>query len=248
MHFRTGELQQARSILAEEVPHLICLPLKHLWESYPVNDSHLANVKRQLARKGLLSDEGKWNPGVRKERFARPSGVHESKLFNIFSRTFNAVLSSLADCDELASGCVEKMVHAGSIEPQSDRASSHRPDAFLLVKTPPKPVGDRFRWRDITCPFEYKFANGSAVDVSQPESFVLCDHVLTVYRTTRRLCGASTTSCVAIPVGFSPSGSPYMAPSFAFGCCAVLHPLCLPTLTGSKSVYHPIWVFLPNIS
>lgn len=174
--FRTADLQQARSILAEEVSHLICLPLEHLWESYPLNANALANVKQHLAQKKLLSDDGKWNPTIRKERFAKKlHGVHEADTFNIFSRTFNGVVSSLADCGGLTPGCVERMVHAGSIKPQSDRTSSHRPDAFLLVhaKSPQKPTKDGFRWRDITCPFEYKFGNGDTIDVSHRESTVL---------------------------------------------------------------------------
>ncbi|KAF9646538.1 hypothetical protein BDM02DRAFT_3270901 [Thelephora ganbajun] len=162
--FRTADLQQARSILAEEVSHLICLPLEYLWESYPLDNADLPKVKQHLVQKNLLSNKGKWHPTIHKERFAKKSdGIREAELFSIFSRTFNAVLSSLADHEKPTSGCVERMVHAVSVEPQSAR---HQPDAFLLVDTgtSPKPTGHRFRWRDLTCPFEYKFGNGDAVD------------------------------------------------------------------------------------
>lgn len=166
--FRTVDLQQARSILAEEVSHLICLPLERLWESYPVDNADLAKVKQHLLRENLLSGEGKWHHTIHKEHFARKlKGVHEVKLFSIFSRIFNEIISSLADSGDPASACVNRMVHARSVEPQSNRTSPHRPDAFLVAhtQTSPTPNGGRFRWRDLTCPFEYKFGDGGVIDV-----------------------------------------------------------------------------------
>ena len=66
------------------------------------------------------------------------------------------------------------MVHAGSATPKSDRISTNRPDAFLLMKSSPmngsseaSAVDVRYpvRWRDLTCPFEFEFGNGDGKDV-----------------------------------------------------------------------------------
>lgn len=66
------------------------------------------------------------------------------------------------------------MVHAGRTAPKSDRISKHRPDAFLLMNSslesnpqdaPGAKIPDTVYWRDITCPFEYKFGDGDKEDV-----------------------------------------------------------------------------------
>ncbi|KAF9783769.1 hypothetical protein BJ322DRAFT_1066990 [Thelephora terrestris] len=166
--FRAANLQQARSILADEVPYLLCLPLKEMWISYPVDESDLKKAKKSLIQQGLLSDEQKWSPTViREENFnSRINGSNETRVFQVFSHIFNVIMSSLASGDKQMPGCVDRMVHAGSIEPKSDRQSSHRPDAFLIAhsQTSPKPTESEMRWRDVTCPFEYKFGNGDATD------------------------------------------------------------------------------------
>jgi hypothetical protein len=235
--FRTADLQQARSVLAEEVSHLTCLPLDHLWKSYPLDNIDIPNVNRHLVQESLLSNKGEWHDTIRKEQFAvRLGGAREAKLFEVFSRIFNEVRSSLKDSDKPTPGRVERMVHAGSVEPQSDRTGSHRPDAFLLVCPETKSTGRRFQWRDLTCPFEYKFGNGDALDVSQHEPTAPWKHVLIVCRIIPRCCGASTTSCAATPVEFSPLESVYMVPSFVSGSYAVLHPSRSLLSTGSRSV------------
>ncbi|KAF9783771.1 hypothetical protein BJ322DRAFT_1066999 [Thelephora terrestris] len=165
--FRTVDLQQARSIFADEVPHLICLPLDCLWGSYPVDASNLKRTKQSLVQQGLLSDEQTWSPTViRRENFnRRTTGSCETRVFQVFSHIFNGIMSSLASGDTTMSGCVERMVHAGPIEPKSDR-QTHRPDAFLIAhsETSPKPTERETRWRDVTCPFEYKFGNDNSTD------------------------------------------------------------------------------------
>lgn len=66
------------------------------------------------------------------------------------------------------------MVHAGRTASKSDRISKHRPDAFLLMNSslgsgpqdaPGTEIPDTIHWRDITCPFEYKFGDGDKKDV-----------------------------------------------------------------------------------
>jgi hypothetical protein len=240
--FRTVDLQQARSIFADEVPHLICLPLDCLWGSWPVDASDLKRTKQSLVQQGLLSDEQAWSPTfIRRENFnSRTTGFCETRVFQVFLHIFNGIMSSLASGDKPMPGCVDRMVHAGSIEPKSDRQSSHRPDAFLIAhsETSPKPTESETRWRDVTCPFEYKFGNGDATDVCHTFYCLLGVARLMVCRTTSKRCGAFTISCAVILVVSSLLESPYAGPHSPSGCCAVL-PLSSSTLsTGSRSVPH----------
>ena len=193
--FRTAGLSQARDILCDGIPYLICLPTDHLWESYSLDCRLLTEVKSHLVETGLLSNKGEWgNAGGerlnRNHLAAWSRGADEA--FGLFSRLFNAMLGYLQQSGRSAS--VKEMVHAGSIEPESTEVGScRRPDAFLHMVTEATP--DKFRWRDLTCPFEYKFGNGDVVDVdvSRPQSIICQGHVLILYRTTQRRCGASTT-------------------------------------------------------
>ena len=175
--FRTAGLDQGRRILREEVTHLINLPTAHLWDAYSLDDRVLEEVRTRLIEEHYLTKVGAWNrTKVKKESFlARGTGHTEVKTFAFFARLFNLVLGGLKQAGH--GTVVKKMVHAGSVGPKSTRVGTHRPDAFLHMTTSTSTAG-KFRWRDLTCPFEYKFGNGNAVDVSQPGPAARQDHIL----------------------------------------------------------------------
>ena len=163
--FRAASLSQARSILRDEVVYIINLPTTRLWESYQLKDDVLVEVRKCCREGGWLTEAGKWNgKKIKKERFlTRGVGGNESKTFEIFSTLFNLVQDRIRPREKTTFDTT--MVHAGSIGPKSTRVGSHRPDAFLM--TSESPGLGKYRWRDLTCPFEYKFGNGCAVDVSR---------------------------------------------------------------------------------
>lgn len=161
--FRTAGLSQAHDILRGEVPYSTCLSPDHLWKSYSLDDRVLAKVKQHLTNDGWFSNAGSWY-FVNEEGFARQDkGDGEVKTFAVFSSIFNAVL----DYFRTRGSVTSVLVHVGSIEPKSTTTSSNRPDAFLQMNTrmPPTSTEGKFRWRDLTCPFEYKFGNGDTIDV-----------------------------------------------------------------------------------
>jgi len=167
--FRAAGLSQARDMVHNQVPYTICLSTDHLWNSYSPNEDVVTTVKQYLVERLWLSEEGKWNESgktkIIKKRFATRKGSKEDTTFRLFSRLFNTVLECLRQDGHNTS--VEEMVHAGYVEPQSTRVSSNRPDAFLRMVTETPPTPGKPRWRDLACPFEYKFGSGDAVDVSK---------------------------------------------------------------------------------
>ena len=166
--FRTAGLDQARQILLDEVTYLINISTDHLWDAYPLGDGVLKGVKAHLAKEHFLTKTGKWSRTKVKEEFfrTRETGGSEVKTFRFFSNLFNQVLAYLKKTKRETA--VKTMVHAGYVGPESTRVSTHRPDAFLQMAGGTSPTPGKFRWRDLACPFEYKFGDGIAVDVSQP--------------------------------------------------------------------------------
>jgi len=187
----------------DQVPYTVCLSTDYLWDSYSPNKDVVTEVKQYLVETLWLSKDGKWNEfggaKINEKRFAtRRTDSSEDKTFKFFSRLFNTVLEYLRQSERGTP--VEEMVHAGYVEPESTRFSGNRPNAFLRMVTETPPTPGKVRWRDLTCPFEYKFGDSNAVDVSKPGSIACGDHVLIPHRTTLRRCGVSTTSCAATPV------------------------------------------------
>lgn len=180
--FHSAGLSQARGILAEGIPHLICPSTNHLWQSYPLEDRILAVVRGYLVECGWLSNRGRLMESrgeLKKARFhARHTGDSEEKTFAFFANLFNAVLNHIQRSRKQTS--IKGMIHAGSITPTSTIPSTHRPDAFLHVDTKTPLTPGKAKWRNLTCPFEYKFGGGSALDVSQPQMITCWDLFLTV--------------------------------------------------------------------
>lgn len=165
--FKTLDLQQARLVLGQEVPYLIGLPIEHLWESHPLEDAELENAQDHLIQGGLLLDKHAWNSTIVNEaHFSTKHRMdHKGTIFLVILEIFMAVRDSLQKNNQ---GCIIKMVHAGPTPPRSDRASTHRPDAFLLASTEESPKPREmapFYWRDLVCPFEYKFGDGDVIEV-----------------------------------------------------------------------------------
>ena len=52
---------------------------------------------------------------------------------------------------------IEKIVNSGYVKPKSTRSTAYQPDALLYMATETPPTLGKCRWRDLTCPFEYKF-------------------------------------------------------------------------------------------
>ena len=160
--FRGATLAQGREILNEHVPYLICLPMDRLWNAYSLNNSTLMDVKTHLVDRRWLSGTGQWGSfdgeEIEKERFETRGKGKELKTFMFFSHLFNAVLEFLQGEHGTT---VETMVHAGAIQLKSTRATKHRPDAFLQIA-----ASEKNRWMNLTCPFEYKFGDGGAGNVS----------------------------------------------------------------------------------
>jgi len=168
--YRTSGLDAARKMVRKDIGHFVTLPLKVLW-STPLA-CELGDIQQHLIRQGWLSD-GRWNSRkISKENLNSRSGLSEWDAFQPLADIFNEILT----CSQAATirKDVHRMVHAGQIAPKSDRISKHRPDAFLLMKSslksnpqeaPGAKTPDTVHWRDITCPFEYKFGDGDEEDV-----------------------------------------------------------------------------------
>ena len=58
------------------------------------------------------------------------------------------------------------MIYPGSTELELSSIRCCRPDAFLQMPSMAPPTLGDFKWRNMTCPFEYKFGNGDIVNVS----------------------------------------------------------------------------------
>ena len=154
----------------DQVPYTICLSTDYLWDSCSPNKDVVTEVKQYLVEKLWLTKDGKWDKfggaKTNEKLFAtRRIGSSKDKTFRFFSRLFNTVLECLRQSERGTP--VEEMVHAVYVEPKS---TSNRPDAFLRMVTETPLTHGKLRWRDLTCPFEYKFGDGNAVDVSKPGS------------------------------------------------------------------------------
>ena len=168
--YRTSGLDAARKMVREDIDHFVTLPLNVLW-SIPLA-CELGDIQQHLIRQGWLSD-GRWNSRkISKENINSCLSLSEREAFQPLADIFNEILT----CSQAAMirKDVQRMVHAGKIAPRSDRISKHRPDAFLLMKSslesnpreaPGARMPDTVHWRDITCPFEYKFGDGNEEDV-----------------------------------------------------------------------------------
>ena len=173
-------LSQALRILHEEGTYLISPSLDDLWRSYSLEDRVSTEAKRYLIQTNWFSGQGKWGSmggeEINKQHFVvRGEDDSELQPFMFFSRLFNAILECFRQRGVYTS--VKTMVHTGPVEPES---TSLRPDAFLHVATGASPTWGKFRWRDVTCPFEYKLDNGDAIGVSRPEPITCRDSVLII--------------------------------------------------------------------
>jgi hypothetical protein len=140
------------------------LPVDCLWKSFSPKEEHLHQVKEYLTGRGFLTGEGRWNNAtVIRDHFETKSPDKEATTFAILSDIFNAVRDCLRPTHPTA--FVKTMVNAGSVRPESTRISSSQPDAFLRVDANGPLKKGSFRWRDLTCPFEYKFGRGDTLDV-----------------------------------------------------------------------------------
>ena len=90
--------------------------------------------------------------------------------------------------------------------------ANQMPSISPTLRRHQNPSGIDSVWRDVICPFEYKFGDGDYIHVCLRKSTISREHVLMVCRTVPRHwhCGASTISCTATPVERSPLGSQYM--------------------------------------
>jgi len=162
--FSTVGLSQAHQLLRFENTHLISLPTEYLWESYQLEDQVLTNVRQHLITASWLTENGGWDPTeVDRDQFDVSGDA-----FDFFPRLFNVVLGCIQRTGH-KTPLVKTMMHSEDVGPESARDSTCQPDAFFHMTTDPAPMPDKFRWRDLTCPFEYKFGDGSIVNVSQPE-------------------------------------------------------------------------------
>ena len=177
--YRTAGLAEARRIVREDIGHVILPPLDSLWECYP-SKHKLDGIKSHLTHLGWLCD-GKWNPArLSKQSVQKAGNLTEYEAFKCLAEIFNDVLQLDASTREHVG--VKSMIHAGYTEPKSDKISVHRPDAFLFMHsglnnspppgngghpptTPVAIIPTSVYWKDLTCPFEYKFEKGNEDDV-----------------------------------------------------------------------------------
>jgi hypothetical protein len=165
--FRSADLDGGRGMLQAGLAHAIRLPIDCLWTSYSPKEGDLRKVKEHLTENGFLIEGDRWDRAkIVKKHFETKCKTNEVQTFAFFSDLFNVVLDSLRPTHPTF---VKKMVNAGHIGPESTRINSSRPDAFLRVDVDENLKTGKFKWRDLTCPFEYKFGDGDAVDVRQHE-------------------------------------------------------------------------------
>ena len=169
--YRAGGLGSARRIVREDIGHVIRLPIDYLWAHCTLVHS-LDDIRTHFSEQDWLRD-GKWYPEmVSKDNLDGQRDLLEYAAFKPLADIFNQILA-YSPTVAMEKG-VRTMIHAGSTSPKSDRISTNRPDAFLLMSSgvasslgdapaagTPYPV----HWRDLTCPFEYKFGDGDKIDV-----------------------------------------------------------------------------------
>lgn len=164
--YRGASLSDARKIVRKDIGRVVIPPDSYLWDLYPVPDEFVA-IRQHLGEKGWLTRDHKWNPGrIRREYFEqRRKGFMEQEAFAPLTEIFNAVLSY-----NPSKSSVLGMVNAGLHSLKSDRISTNRPDAYLVLRssqasTKANKIPKRQLWRDVVCPFEYKFGDGNKNDV-----------------------------------------------------------------------------------
>ena len=168
--YRAASLSNARKVVLEDIGHFVIAPDSYLWDLYPVPHG-FETIMQHLTEEGWLTSDSKWNPRriSREDLEQRKAGFMEQEAFEPLTRIFNVILSY-----KPSSSKVLGMVNAGSHPLKSDRISTNRPDAYLVLQSPQaKPstkgteIPKRRLWRDATCPFEYKFGDGDKGDVSR---------------------------------------------------------------------------------
>lgn len=168
--YRGAALSDARKIVLEDIGRVVITPDSYLWDIYPVPPEFKA-IKQRLTDEGWLTSDNKWNP----ERISREylerrrKGSTEQDSFKPLADIFNTILSY-----KPSSSNILGMVNAGLHSLKSDRISTNRPDAYLVLQPPqvkPSSNGTKIPkqrlWRDVVCPFEYKFGDGDKDDVSR---------------------------------------------------------------------------------
>jgi len=168
--YRTSGLDAARRMVREDIDHVVLLPLEVLWKiplAYDVD-----RIRQHITKQGWLLDD-RWNPQrISRTNLDSRSGLLEWDAFRPLADLFNEILTYPPAATVRKD--VRCMVHAGWAAPKSDRISKHRPDAFLLMNSSLEvnpsdaseiKIPDTIHWRDITCPFEYKFGDGDKKDV-----------------------------------------------------------------------------------
>lgn len=165
--YRGASLSDARKIVREDIGRVVIAPDSYLWNLYPVPHEFKA-IRQHLTEEGWLTSDDKWNPErVSGEHLKqRRKGFTEQEAFEPLAKVFNTILLY-----KPSSSNVLGMVNAGSHSLKSDRISTNRPDAYLVLRPPQvKPsakgtkIPKRQLWRDIACPFEYKFGDGDKND------------------------------------------------------------------------------------
>lgn len=106
-------------------------PDSYLWDLYPVPHTFGA-TRRHLTEKGWLTSDHKWNPQrIPREYFERRrKGFMEQEAYEPLTEIFNIILS----CNPSNSNVIG-MVNAGSHSLKSDRISTNRPDAYLVLQS-----------------------------------------------------------------------------------------------------------------
>ena len=169
--YREASLSNARKMVLEDIGRVVIVPNSYLWDIYPVTHD-FEGIRRHLTKEGWLTNEHKWNPGRISKEYLRQwrKGSTEQEAFKPLADIFNAILSyEPSESNSIVLG----MVNAGLHSLKSDRISTNRPDAYLVLRPPqmkPSTEGAKISkqrlWRDVVCPFEYKFGDGDKDDVS----------------------------------------------------------------------------------
>ena len=167
-----ASLSDARKVVLEDIGHFVVPPDSYLWSLYPI-PHEFETIIQHLTEEGWLTSDQKWNPEIisRGDLEQRKVGSMEQEAFEPLTRIFNAILSYKPSSSKVAG-----MVNAGSHPLKSDRISTNRPDAYLVLrKTSDKgtKIAKRRFWRDATCPFEYKFGDGDKDDVCRSPALLI---------------------------------------------------------------------------
>jgi hypothetical protein len=168
-------------MVREDIGHVVIAPDSYLWELYPVPHEFKA-IMQHLTEEGWLTNDHKWNPERISREYLeqRQKGFMEQEAFEPLTEIFNVILSYMP-----SSSKVLGMVNGGSHSLKSDRISTNRPDAYLVLQSSRvnssakgSKIPKRRLWRDAACPFEYKFGDGDKDDVSRSPVPLIIRHVV----------------------------------------------------------------------